>query len=895
MNKIIIGLFFCSICILSQGQRYIYIGSQTGASTSQNNQFLPTDFGNAKNQYHFLNADLVSAGLVPGDEILGIEWYVVTDGTPSTTTFDLYLDDDYAGATMPSSINFATINLNQVGSSLQDTGSYSGWHGVEFTSSFIWDGTDNMILQLCRSGGNQSGDDHIAIYNAAYDVMISGYVNNCSATSGLYTMQDRPYLRFKVAGSCINDHVHQNELTLTAEESGASYQWVACPSYTPLAGDTLQSFTTSVSGEYAVIITKNGCVDTSACYYAGSHVGLDLMGSGNNITTNYAFNVVNGFTIEYDFYMHSLQNFNAGVTATSNNVANPLDLYVTNTGNLSFFAGSPSSFQSTNVSGFNAGTWYHIAISHEASNDKTILYVDGIKRDSITISLSTNNSFSIGDRADGATNAEAKFDNVRIWSVTRTQEQINEYKSGCLTGNEAGLDILYTMQVSDTLIRDLALGNGAQDGMITGSVQWSSGVSGQKTSTISPTSCGAYTSPSGKVFTTSNTYLDTVSSANGCDSIININLTVSNVFANLVSTSNVNCNGDNDGSATVLGSGGVAPYTYLWPASAGGGTNSSVNFLAAGDYIVTVTDANNCSATDTVTITEPSAIVPIVSVTSNYNGNDISCPGASDGELSVSATGGIPGYTYIWQPGNTTTIVSGLSAGPWRVTVTDAFGCTAEGSDTLFDPSVITVFENVSICQGDSIFIGNNYQSTSGSYIDSLTTATYGCDSIVTVNLSIDTLNLNTAVSGTTITAVQTGGTYQWINCDNGNITSVGDTNISFTPSVSGNYAVLLTNGSCLIDTSACVNFIIVGILENNFDSEITLYPNPTERDIRVDLGNTRKVVTITITDVNGRIIQSVTHLESKSINLSISEPSGVYLMTLESEGQNAVIRVVKK
>src|SRR5699024_9048948 len=115
---------------------------------------------------------------------------------------------------------------------------------------------------------------------------------------------------------------------------------------------------------------------------------------------------------------------------------------------------------------------------------------------------------------------------------------------------------------------------------------------------------------------------------------------------NIVVNQDVSCNGGNDGSATVSGTGGVSPYTYAWPDGSSGTRN---NNLSAGTYEVTITDANLCESTCTVTINEPEFEVSC-SIVKNQ---DATCHGCADGSATVSGIGGTTPYSYKW-PDNST-------------------------------------------------------------------------------------------------------------------------------------------------------------------------------------------------------------------------------------------------
>ncbi len=215
--------------------------------------------------------------------------------------------------------------------------------------------------------------------------------------------------------------------------------------------------------------------------------------------------------------------------------------------------------------------------------------------------------------------------------------------------------------------------------------------------------------------------------ANGCVPVPVCNMTAS------ATASNVTCNGQASGTATVTPSGGTAPYSYVW--SPLPGNTQTVNNLTSGTYTVTVTDANGCITTQSFTVTEPSALVGNASViapilcaggtatvsvsatggtapyagigsfsqsagTQTYTITDangcssittanITEPTAlsitttstdellgNDGTASVTTTGGTAPYSITWQPGGfTTAAISGLTAGLYMVTVTDANGC----------------------------------------------------------------------------------------------------------------------------------------------------------------------------------------------------------------------------
>ena len=180
-------------------------------------------------------------------------------------------------------------------------------------------------------------------------------------------------------------------------------------------------------------------------------------------------------------------------------------------------------------------------------------------------------------------------------------------------------------------------------------------------------------------------YSVTVTDANGCQTFDSI--LVADLGAPSVSITNfgdVSCAGGNDGFAVATASLGIAPYSYAWSTTLPVNTDS-VTGLTVGTYFVTVTDSTGCSATDSVTIAEPSPISIVV------GGVDPRCFGLDDGQAFVVATGGTPNYSYLWSssPTDTNSTVTGLFSGSYQVVVTDANGCSISDSVTIVDPPMV--------------------------------------------------------------------------------------------------------------------------------------------------------------------------------------------------------------
>jgi len=178
-------------------------------------------------------------------------------------------------------------------------------------------------------------------------------------------------------------------------------------------------------------------------------------------------------------------------------------------------------------------------------------------------------------------------------------------------------------------------------------------------------------------------YSVTVTSTNGCVQTVTVNIaSVSTVSASIAST-NISCNGSTNGSATVTAISAVAPVTYTW--SSGGGNAATASNLSPGNYSVTLTDANNCTATATTTISQP----PTLSV--SILSTDVLCNGGSTGAATLTVAGGTAGYTYTWSPsGGNAATATNLAQGTYSIHILDAHLCVKDTQVTITQPPPIT-------------------------------------------------------------------------------------------------------------------------------------------------------------------------------------------------------------
>ena len=382
-------------------------------------------------------------------------------------------------------------------------------------------------------------------------------------------------------------------------------------------------------------------------------------------------------------------------------------------------------------------------------------------------------------------------------------------------------------------------------------------------------SAGIYTwiGPNNFVSTTQNPTVSNVTTAasgqylvavsfNGLDCIIDTTISVTvnpNPTIALNSITNVACSGVSTGAISITAN-GTAPYSYTWT---GGNTTSNPTGLAVGNYSVTVTDANTCTATANYQITQPSTLTASAVATTNFSGFNVSCFGSTNGAASVTASGGVIPYTYLWGNGSTSATAVNLPAGSAPITVTDANGCIVNTSANLTQPTDITLSStkvNVSCFGGvngsiDLSVVGGVAPYTyawsntavsqdltglaSGTYTVTVTDAN-GCTETSTINitqpnaaLSLTETHTNVLCFGQSTGAINmtpAGGTLPYTYAWSNNATTQDLTAIP-----SGTYTLQLTDANgCATSLSATVTQPAAALQVTNTAVNILCFGNAT-------------------------------------------------------------------
>jgi len=436
---------------------------------------------------------------------------------------------------------------------------------------------------------------------------------------------------------------------------------------------------------------------------------------------------------------------------------------------------------------------------------------------------------------------------------------------------------------------------------------------------------GATTNPATGLTGTA-TYSVTIKDANSCTTTGSATvsqptaITYSSVTATNVSCNSGNGGTHNNGSATVNSpTGGAGSYTYLW--SNGATTNPATSLTGTTTYSVTIKDANNCTATGSATVGQPTVITFSVTVTQptcatstgsvslsssggtgaiTYSGSattsltagtydytatdthgctatatatitapagltvsgtvtDVSCRGGSTGSIVSSVTGGTPSYSYLWSPGSAvTSSISGKAAGTYSVTVTDAHGCTGVHTYTISQPAT-------ALTVSASVTNESCYRCCNGS--------------------------INTTVSGGTATY-----TYDWSNgshvadpsslCANTYTVTVTDAHSCTT---TGSYTVHRFSGGRSSGTTAA---------SDGTSDALKIYPNPTENVFNLEIPAVHQSAQVVITDLMGQIVESrdIPENNGEPIQFSLaSVPRGIYLVKVFADGTSYTGKVIAK
>jgi len=400
--------------------------------------------------------------------------------------------------------------------------------------------------------------------------------------------------------------------------------------------------------------------------------------------------------------------------------------------------------------------------------------------------------------SNGATTSSISGVVSGTYSVTVTSNSQTATASAAISQPASALNVIAIATQTSCSSNTGTVTTAVTGGTITYNYHWSNGAS-----TANLTGLGA------------NTYTVTVTDAHSCSASASAVVSLPVGFTVSVIETNVNCYGQNTGSATAITNGSSGNLTYNW---SNGATTQIISNAGAGTLNVTVTETNGCSSTGTGTITQPAS-----ALSASASSTVTSCA-SNTGSATVTASGGTAGYTYLWSPGaGSTTTISNLGVGVYNVTVTDTKSCTASATtsvNTSATYSVNVIPTNVG-CFG---------QTTGGATV-SVTGATG--------NITYDWSTSATTQSVTGLGA----GTYNVTVKDGSGCAKTGSATIT-QPSAALSVSVTETQTACSSNTGTATATVSGGTASYHYS-----WSNSTTSNPATGLG--AGVVILTVTDAN--------------------------------------------
>ncbi len=169
----------------------------------------------------------------------------------------------------------------------------------------------------------------------------------------------------------------------------------------------------------------------------------------------------------------------------------------------------------------------------------------------------------------------------------------------------------------------------------------------------------------------------------------------------------------------------------------------------------------------------------------------------------------------------------------------------------------------------------------------------WGCTETDTLDIEIIGIDTTVLEQVDTLTSLQSGALYQWLNCNDGFMKVPDATDQSFTPLKSGSYAVEITLNQC-IDTSLCHVLILTDIIENNFGSDLSVYPNPSQGKVKIVLPGFFDEIEVSAKNISGVTTSRKTYQHAELIDFEIEGPPDIYFIHIASPGRFAMVRILK-
>ena len=331
----------------------------------------------------------------------------------------------------------------------------------------------------------------------------------------------------------------------------------------------------------------------------------------------------------------------------------------------------------------------------------------------------------------------------------------------------------------------------------------------------------------------------------------------------------------------------------------GSGTFDLISQSGNDAYIQKLKPCASSSGTDVQTACDSYTWIDGNTYTENNNTatyvltNAVGCDSIVTLDLTIlNSTSSIDSHTacesFTWIDGNTYTQSNNTATH----VLTNAAGCDSVVTLDLTINHSTTGVDTQVACDSFTWIDGNTYTENNNTATYILTNAA-GCDSVILLELTINDVDATVSANGSTITANAAGASYQWLDCDDNYAPISGETSQSFTATSNGNYAVAVTQNGCT-DTSDCVTISGLGI-DANFANRLQIYPNPTHRDLYVELDRKYSTLNINVRNIVGQIVSSKRYNSVNQIDLKLNGKPGIYFVELNTENERTILKVIKE
>ncbi|MCB9234097.1 MAG: T9SS type A sorting domain-containing protein [Bacteroidia bacterium] len=401
--------------------------------------------------------------------------------------------------------------------------------------------------------------------------------------------------------------------------------------------------------------------------------------------------------------------------------------------------------------------------------------------------------------------------------------------------------------------------------------------------------------------------------------------------------------GGDGGSGTSGGGGGAGLYGGGGGSWAGGGGGSSYSHPTLATNVTHTQGYKNGNGEVTVTLLCAQPQVTFSNSTTLCQGDTITLSGTSNGSGVITWDNGVtngavftpplgttiyslfstdtiqdcPGYTvsitvnpvysafdtvWICQGGSYTfadsTTMDSINAAVTYVSqFYSNYGCDSTLSTTVNVILPTTTTENIEVCAGEDYVFPDGFTATNITGVvshTSMLTSAMGCDSIVITTVDGTPINTLVTQNGVTLTAIATGVTYRWVDCNDNYAAVPGATNQSFTPVVNGTYAVIMNKNNCTEDTSACTTVIVLGTAPLQAGLSVKVYPNPARSQVKVDLSQVIENGTLELLSLQGQRLQQVSFTRQSVVELDLNQlATGVYFVRITTPTGHALQKLI--